>query len=147
MEFFGKLSEELTNTFVRPHSNLFESDKEESGGVDFRADSPDYDEEDSPVPDGVGFQNMKLLFDRLKWTDLQNRSKENFKLVENGASILLYLYPAGCACDAHCSCPRVIFGLLSQTALVGDVVTYNGESKSKNQVYSELRNWLNSPQS
>eukprot|EP00917_Polyrhabdina_sp_WS-2016_P014049 GHVP01030657.1.p1 GENE.GHVP01030657.1~~GHVP01030657.1.p1 ORF type:complete len:192 (-),score=37.42 GHVP01030657.1:405-950(-) len=46
MEFFGNLSEELTNTFVRPHPNLFEPDEEESGGVDFRAD-PEHEENES----------------------------------------------------------------------------------------------------
>eukprot|EP00917_Polyrhabdina_sp_WS-2016_P006698 GHVP01014893.1.p1 GENE.GHVP01014893.1~~GHVP01014893.1.p1 ORF type:complete len:223 (+),score=38.65 GHVP01014893.1:59-670(+) len=44
MEFFGKLSEELTNTFVRPHPNLVEPDEQESGGVDFRSPSSDEEE-------------------------------------------------------------------------------------------------------
>eukprot|EP00917_Polyrhabdina_sp_WS-2016_P012587 GHVP01027648.1.p1 GENE.GHVP01027648.1~~GHVP01027648.1.p1 ORF type:complete len:157 (+),score=20.08 GHVP01027648.1:22-471(+) len=45
MEFFGKLSEELTNTFVRPHTNLIELEEQESGGVVFRADFSDSEEE------------------------------------------------------------------------------------------------------
>eukprot|EP00917_Polyrhabdina_sp_WS-2016_P012588 GHVP01027650.1.p1 GENE.GHVP01027650.1~~GHVP01027650.1.p1 ORF type:complete len:143 (+),score=23.60 GHVP01027650.1:28-429(+) len=45
MEFFGKLSEELTNTFVRPYANLIELEEQESGGVVFRADTPDTEEE------------------------------------------------------------------------------------------------------
>eukprot|EP00917_Polyrhabdina_sp_WS-2016_P017975 GHVP01038866.1.p1 GENE.GHVP01038866.1~~GHVP01038866.1.p1 ORF type:complete len:159 (+),score=22.33 GHVP01038866.1:26-478(+) len=150
MEFFGKLSEELTNTFVRPHSNLFESDKEESGGVNFRA-SPVYDEEDSPSPVGeLELQNMiKVLFDRVEWKDLQNRSKENFKLVEGPASVHLYLIPNGvdaCDCAVPCSCSRQI-GWLSMSPDFHDVVTWNGESKAKHVIYSKLKKWLDSPQS
>eukprot|EP00917_Polyrhabdina_sp_WS-2016_P006702 GHVP01014898.1.p1 GENE.GHVP01014898.1~~GHVP01014898.1.p1 ORF type:complete len:244 (+),score=42.38 GHVP01014898.1:59-733(+) len=48
MEFFGKLSEELTNTFVRPYATLVEPDEEESGGLDFRANPFDTEEDYQP---------------------------------------------------------------------------------------------------
>eukprot|EP00917_Polyrhabdina_sp_WS-2016_P014055 GHVP01030668.1.p1 GENE.GHVP01030668.1~~GHVP01030668.1.p1 ORF type:complete len:185 (-),score=32.68 GHVP01030668.1:405-929(-) len=127
MEFFGNLSEELTNTFVRPHPNLFEPDEEESGGVDFRADpEPEEDESElsqEPTADSQQLAKFRhdvgnLILDIKKeedqsemWKLLNNCEKERFRLHESSGYdgeviYIVSVYPEGtvpCICKDDCS--------------------------------------------
>eukprot|EP00917_Polyrhabdina_sp_WS-2016_P006695 GHVP01014890.1.p1 GENE.GHVP01014890.1~~GHVP01014890.1.p1 ORF type:complete len:210 (+),score=35.21 GHVP01014890.1:22-630(+) len=96
MEFFGKLSEELTNTFVRPHPNLVEPDEQESGGVDFR--SPSSDEEE-------GTPSMEVVTKIFKE---HNRQCEEAKQMEEKVAVVQReLEKAKQARDARDFCSHV----------------------------------------
>eukprot|EP00917_Polyrhabdina_sp_WS-2016_P004727 GHVP01010888.1.p1 GENE.GHVP01010888.1~~GHVP01010888.1.p1 ORF type:complete len:107 (+),score=33.05 GHVP01010888.1:35-322(+) len=94
MEFFGKLSEELTDAFVRPHLNFGEPIEQESFGVDFHAFESDEEDEvleetyEVPETDDI-HACVSLLFPGIKNKDLSTiKEKKEKELVFEETGLL-----------------------------------------------------------